>query len=171
MTRYFKVVDDDTIDAFSEKLKERRKREKKGREWAEKHGIGEVLYREDGLFGSELAGFNARTTPDNILEKCTKAKRAGNYLIVRPKKTGDREFYGSWAVVCSIANTRGSEFDDIVGFNELSFFPARPGVHWNIEHRFLVWKMPDHVTDVDHCVEITNVEYLEAVKAIEADEK
>lgn len=166
MSRYFKVTDQTIIDGLKGHLALKGKLQDRAREWARSVGAENIYFYQDGFFGQRLGGFKPSECSDELREKCT-IKRDRNGLIW-PKKTVDRELYAAFRQVWDEVRVPSSETDELIGFDELSFFPTRPGVFVSKDRTFVGYVMPDHVTEVKGCAEITNIDWIEATKEADA---
>ncbi|MCK4957777.1 MAG: hypothetical protein KAT00_00215 [Planctomycetes bacterium] len=164
MSRYFKIVDETIIEGVLAHMKHVKSRRAVAIQWAKDRGFCDgVLFYRDGMFGTRVGGLtHDRNTPVALREKCTKPKRP-NYEI-RPKKTADKDLWASYAAMCAEVFVAGSETDELIGFGEMTFFPFSPGFHFSTVDLTGFWTMQDRVTEVKGCVEVTNIEYLEATK-------
>jgi hypothetical protein len=168
MTRYFKVVDQTIVDAYKKHAETGHDNRKKANAWAKTIGAERIHFYRRGLFGSTFGGVKPREITDELRAKCRKnTDRNG---LTGPAKSRDPVLYAEWHRQKQELCTSGKEIEDLVGFNELSFFPTSPGMHYNLDSGFLGWIMPDHVT-TEHlkgCVEITNIDWIEATKDAES---
>ena len=167
MTRYFKVTDQNILDAFEKHHDLSRENRKKANEWAKTIGADEIHFYRWGLFGFCFGGVKPREITGELRAKCRKnCDRNG---LTGPVKARDPKLYAEWNKQNNALRIDGREIEDAVGFNELSFLPSVPGMYYSPDDRFLGWAMPDRVKaeDLKGCVEITNIEWLEATKESE----
>ena len=159
MARYFKLEDQATFNAIQAHNARNAELRAQVVEWAESVGFGKPEFFRDGLFGQTLEGFKPTGTADAVRQVCTKPSRL---RLIRPRASGrghDKALLAAYRAQWAKSKTYDEPLEPLIGFNQLSFFPSFPGYKGDAD--YFVWVMPDRVTEVKGCVEITNIEFLE----------
>ena len=161
-TRYYKVVDKNTLKMFADYYEKRIDAQKKANTFGGTHGLGDGGFNSFGMWDARLTGFECTWEAHRLLknkELWTIPKDG----YTRPKVKKGSALHEEFKNLCREIDIDISNIENQIGFNHMDFFPKRPGYQYKAKENSMVFLMPESCDSVKGCTEITNIEYIKEI--------
>lgn len=158
MTRYYLVEDQAIIDAIKNARVTINTAVDTANEFAKKHGVGDAQMFRDGIFGVTLGGFSL-TYRDHMGLATGKLWTIPRDCRSRPK-VNKKPLYLEYVELKKKVTYRAGDVHELLGWDNMQFFPSQPGFYFDPKNDVYVFLMPDACEKSNGCKEITNLEYL-----------
>lgn len=158
-SRYYKLTDQNIIDAVVAHHKERDAAFDEAKDFAEKHGLGKPLFGSFNLFDARLHGFKPNGSQLELDGWFTQPRNGS----VNPKARKGSPILNDYKKLVSSCRVDDTQLHKVLGWTPLDMFPTRPGLLLDIsgEVKIIVFIVSEGVNALNGCEEITNIEYLE----------